>query len=421
MRQKFRNIRLYPVDKSLSRNWFIKYQVPDYKTGKWVWKQYSGYINLYNTAEERHKEAMRCINLMNQGEEPMKVPGARILPAVKAQPNFANTIQLLNEYLNEKQTIAGITVQNYKSKIKLLHRWLQDTDRKEMPVGQFNSHHAIKFIGWLKQVKGYRNTTCNKYKSILGSLWADMILNGIVDVNPWHQFKGMAKDSVPFKTYPQPLQQHVNSTLPLFNEQLYMAAMVIYYDFIRPAELSRLRLYNIEWDQQCFRITADMSKTKNDRTIVIPDALFSMLLAKGYDKLPATHYLFTADGRPGPVQIGKNWFNRKFLEYRRRYKIPDEYKIYGLKHTGNSRLGLSGITPQIQQKHNRHRDMKSIEPYNSGISSEDMYFMRTQFPKFGERIAPLSRDRTMLGFESKIIEMNELMRKLISDRDAVKI
>lgn len=415
MRQKFRNIRIYPLDKSLSRNWFIKYQVPDYKTGKWVWKQYSGYINLYSTLEERSKEAMRCYNMLLRGEEPVKVPGARLLPSVKELPNFANTVQLLSEYLREKQSIAGITVQNYKSKIKVLHKWLQETGNSSMPVGQFSSQYAIRFIGWLKQVKGYRNTTCNKYKSILGSLWADMILNGIVDVNPWHQFKGMTKDSLPFRTYPETMQQLVNSTLPKFNEQLYMAAMVIYYDFIRPAELTRLRLYNIEWDRQCFRLTADISKTKNDRSIVIPDALFSMLLAKGYDKLPATHYLFTADGRPGTNRIGKNWFNRKFLEYRRRYKIPDEYKIYGFKHTGNSRLGISGINPQIQQKHNRHRDMKSIEPYNSGISSEDMYFMRTQFPKFGERVEALSRDKPMHGMENKLDKLFELVQKVYSE------
>lgn len=412
MQQKFRNIRLYPTDKSMCRNWFIKYQVADYKQGKWVWKQYSGCINLFKTVEERSKEAMRCINILHSGVEPIRMPGVRTIPAPDAPRNFANTVQLLGEYLNNKHYVCDNTLSNYRSKVKKLHKWLSSIDAIAMPIGQFTAQHVLRFVGWLSKSEGYSNTTCNKYKAILGALWGDMIIDGLIDVNPWQQIRSLRKDSVPFKTYPQTLQKYIRSTLPKHNEQLYMAAMAVYYDFIRPAELRRLRLFNIEWDHQCFRITADISKSKNDRMIIIPDDLFALLLSKGYDKMPPAYYLFTKDGLPGEQQIGKNWFNRMFFEYRKKYNIPDDYKFYGLKHTGNSRLGLSGINPQLQQKHNRHKDLKSIEPYNSGISYEDMHFMRKMFPRFGDNLAALTRNAGIENVSNDIQQIKKAIEDL---------
>jgi site-specific recombinase XerD len=409
MQQKFRNIRLYPLDKSMERNWFIKYQVADYKQGKWVWKQYSGCINLHTTVDGRTKEAMRCINSLHGGIEPVKMPGARTIPAPDAPRSFANTIQLLREYLDNKPYVSANTVSNYRSKVKKLHKWLDSTGAAALPIGQFSAQYVLRFVGWLSKSEGYSNTTCNKYKAVLGALWGDMIIDGIIDVNPWQHVRSLRKDSVPFKTYPQTLQKYIRTTLPKHNEQLYMAAMAVYYDFIRPAELRRLRLFNIEWERQCFRITADISKSKNDRMIIIPDDLFAMLLSKGYNKMPPSYYLFTKDGIPGDVQIGKNWFNRMFFEYRQQYNIPADYKFYGLKHTGNSRLGVSGISPQLQQKHNRHKDLKSIEPYNSGISYEDMHFMRKLFPRFGDSLEALNRNN---GIESISSDLQEIKRAI---------
>lgn len=370
----------------MTRTWFIKYYVRDYEAGKLRPKKYKGHLNLIADQDERLREAKRLLRAIEFDEDLPNVKGARRLPSVDAPRNFADTVQLAYQALeNIKYRIDAITHKGYKSRVKLLHKWLEKTGRNGFPIGKFNVAMAKEFLRWLKE-NGYRNKTHNCYRASLGRLWTEMKTDGIVTVNPWKECVALPNMSTPFRAMTESIEETIVRELPKFDAQLWLVAQFIYYDFVRVCECGRLKLWMINWSNQTLTIPADVSrKGKRERIVVIPDILFKQLLEMDYDEENTEHYIFSYGGVPGARQLAYNNLSNRFRKFRERFNIPVAYKLYGMKHTGNSKLAKQGVNARIQQLHNGHSSLEYTQHYVSSLGVGDTEFLKSEFPKLGEK------------------------------------
>lgn len=125
-------------------------------------------------------------------------------------------------------------------------------------------------------------------------------------------------------------------------------------------------------------------KSKKSRKLVIPKQLMQLLLENEYHLCEPDMYIFSKGGKPGYNRVGKNYFSRAFSKFREAFKIPIDYKLYGFKHTGNSKLASIGVNAQLQQKHNGHASLEYTQRYNSNLSHADTKFLQEQFPSFAQ-------------------------------------
>jgi integrase len=373
---------LYPLDRNLSKKWFIKYKTECYTTGKLVSKKYYGDLNLLPTEEERLKAANHYIKGMELGEALPDFQGQKNVSHTYTPKNFASLIKCLDDYFkNNTSHLRHSTRLHYKSKKKILYEYLHQHNLQDITIGAFNGSHANSFIGWLKNSKRLTNTTCNDYKRILLTQWKYFTSGGIISANPWQQVKTFRNDSEHFAIYTKEVEQIIIKHLPSFDHQLYIFMQFVYYCSIRPRrELRLLKIQHIDFDNHTITIPASISKSYKARTIVISEHLFKQIAH--WQKLPSSYYLFSLMGQPSDKPTGMNYMGYRWQKFREVYGIDNRYKIYGGKHTNNRKMAMIFTAPVIQS-HNGHASLSDTQKYIGEITAGDVTFLYKNMPEIG--------------------------------------
>lgn len=383
--------KLYPLDRDLSKKWFVKYQVPCYITGKYIYKKNSGQLNLLPTVALREQEANSIIQKINDGIPLDLCTGYRTYREKKNQfDNFASIQKLSSEILEGRMMRGEIeesTYITYNSRLHVFHQWLQQSGHVQLPFGSFNISHSKLFLGYLKSEKHFKNGYINSVKTLLFGIWKEIISDKVLKdfSNPWADLASLPNKSTPFLSLNIGLEKRIAKTMPQYDIQLWILTQFIYYEFIRIAELTKMKIHHIDFHQSEITVPEYIArKSKKSRKLVIPKQLMQLLLDNEYHLAEPDMYIFSKGGKPGYNRVGKNYFSRAFSNFREAFKIPSDYKLYGFKHTGNSKLASIGVNAQLQQKHNGHASLEYTQRYNSNLSHADTKFLQEQFPSFAQ-------------------------------------
>lgn len=119
------------------------------------------------------------------------------------------------------------------------------------------------------------------------------------------------------------------------NQHMLLASYILYYCFIRPAEMVRLKLENINIAKQTIYVQDTISKNKKDGTITLPAKVIHLMIDLRIFDHPSDYYLFSDGFRPGKVQRSEKMFRDYWAHHvRKDLKLSDKYKFYSLKDTG---------------------------------------------------------------------------------------
>jgi len=155
----------------------------------------------------------------------------------------------------------------------------------------------------------------------------------------------------------------LNDYLSENNPYFLLASYILYYCFIRPAEMSKLRLSNIDLHKQTIYIPGDISKNKKDATITLPAKVIRLMVELNIFSHNTNYYLFSDGFKPGSTQRTEKIFRDFWANHvRKDLKFSEKYKFYSLKDTG--------ITNML-----RHYDTLSVrdQARHSSILMTDIY------------------------------------------------
>jgi integrase len=183
--------------------------------------------------------------------------------------------------------------------------------------------------------------------------------------NPCSDIKRLpdkAKFRSPFS--PQQLSQ-LQSYLERENKYFLLACRMEYYTFIRPDELSNIRIGNIHLREQKVFISGTISKNRNDGMVGLNDELCRMMIDLGILSQPSTFYLFGKDFKPSNSKADSRIFRDYFKAMRKKLHWPDNLQFYSLKDSGIRDLAnAEGIV--IARDQARHSDISTTNKYLKG-------------------------------------------------------
>ena len=159
--------------------------------------------------------------------------------------------------------------------------------------------------------------------------------------------------------------------IPIFKEkilkedkQLWLAILFEYYCFMRPRkEIRFLLIGDIDFGRGLIRIREEHGKT-GGRWVNIPKQ-FMALMRDAYHlhTYSRSFYVIGKKGEPGPDHVSINNLSDRFVPFRRKLKMPENYKLYSWKHTGNIRADNSGIPTREIQFQDGHTSIATTERY----------------------------------------------------------
>lgn len=323
----YREARLKTYTNDLSKRWNVEYWAWSEEKGKLVRRQ-EWVPSHFKTASERRAYAKAVIRQVND----------------QLQNGYCFTSQTAHQKMKLSEAVK--TYLDYKlPKLKKKTDYTSVFNQMFMPYMD-ECHPNILLsnvtkpilIAWLDHMQRHREwmpRTYNQKKSFVYNFFEYFTMREVLDNNPMkgipQQKPGQEAKFLPFQYHET---EYLRREMERQDPELLLYTQFIYYCFLRPNEVRRLKLSDIDIHNKKIRVRKEISKNSKTQYVQIPSALVDAILKSGRMNSPAHFYFFGKDKKPNDKHYGYNTMskrNRLFLN-KKGYSI--HHSLYSWKHTG---------------------------------------------------------------------------------------
>lgn len=373
------------IENNGSYGWYIQFKYMDPETGELV-------RGLRRLRKERSRfetdlQARRYIinNIIKEIDKNLAegwTPKGSLVKEISKEDSVRS---LLDAFMNDKADLRKDTLRVYRSASKLLNTFLIQKNLKTISIYDFGEKETVMLRKFAKN-RGYQGVTFNNYRRMWSNFfnWVIKEERLALSCNPIASFLKSEKEEytprlmVPHE-YDETVMQWCVENDPVL---LLVISLVSGPSFLRPQEILRLRIGDIDLEKNQINISAWQAKTKS--TVKIINDETALLLKKfKVESFPSDYFLIDKEnarfgklkiGRPTLLHIAKAGSRKLFIpkEEERKMKrerylvtrdidknweklragtdIPQECQLYSYRHRCISDLYGEGYTrDQISQ------------------------------------------------------------------------
>lgn len=377
--ESFKQAKLYDASGDLTKRWYVEYFYLHPETKKFVrFKEFiSSRLGTRGGRKHRGQELITAINnRLQSGYNPFSAQEKR----------FSTVAEALDFILGLKQSSCRLrTYTSYKSLVKKLKLWLDASGHRGLHIKDFTPMMAQQFIDDSKRLYKLANRTHNDYVVHVRGFFKMLKKRQWIYLNPFEDIEKLPATEPDIISFtPQELALMVE-TLPLWDYNLYAAACMIFYGFLRPQELVGLTVGHLLLRQNLILVPGYVSKNKKSETIQIPPGLRPVLenLDLNY---PQSDFLFSRGLNRGSKAIAPTRMAEAWREYADQVGI--DKNMYALKHTGNGMAIDAGVNLRDLQLHNRHHSLDMTQRYADRFRKHTSDELNEKFPDLTQISGP---------------------------------
>lgn len=281
---------------------------------------------------------------------------------------FRDVCDNYRRYIDKLLADGTYRPESHKSLVSFLKNMIEFNESKKVPITyiyQFNKDFCVQM---LEEIYINRDNSAFTHDNYLGFLrqfghWCcqknylkNLPTEGISVLGKHHKKKTRSVIETHHLTM-------LHDYLEQKNKHFLLACYILYYCFIRPAEMARLHISNINLKKQTIFVEDTITKNRKHGTITLPVKVIHLMLELDIFSNPSSDYLFSDNFMPGRNQVSEKKFRDFWARYvRKDLGFSDTYKFYSLKDTG--------ITNML-----RHYDVLSVrdQARHSSILMTDIY------------------------------------------------
>ena len=223
----------------------------------------------------------------------------------------------------------------------------------------------VRYLDWLFIERGIAPRTYNNYRTWCRSFCKWMLQQRCIAYDPLALTPPMKEP----QKIRQPLSANELNKIKVYLEQrdkhFLLAVMMEYYCFIRPDELSNIRIGDIDAKAHAVYVRAEISKNGKAEMVGLNNAVLSLMRELHVLRSPKDWYLFSLRCRPGAKKLHSRMFRDRWARLRMRLNLPKEYQFYSLKDSGIRDLAnAEGIV--IARDQARHSSVAVTNKYLQG-------------------------------------------------------
>lgn len=390
--------KIYTANGDLSKRWYVYFSYRNPETGKLQrMKNVYGKTNNYKTKEDRLSVLTvyrkKLLELLKRGYDPF---GDNTLlynnfnghEVPLLQPTKVDVVEEKNEEptmsikeafvfglkLKEK-LINSTTKRGYQNKVKQLLKWLDKHYPKTKSISLLNKKILTEFLNEVLSNTSARNR--NNFRTELSSIIQVLADNEIVSENFVKKIPVLQSKPKRHKAYSEEMQKEIFGYLFKEDKILLLFLKFVSFGFMRPQEVCRIRIGDIDLENKTVQFKAKNSHLK---TKIVPEILWNVL--PDLSNLKKRHFLFT------PEKIGGDWeaesenrrdhFTKRYKRVvKDHFKLNADYTIYSFRHTYTVRVyrALRKDYAPFEAKSRLmlitgHTSMSALEKYLREIDAE---------------------------------------------------
>lgn len=223
-------------------------------------------------------------------------------------------------------------------------------------IYQFDKKYITQLLEHIFIDRDNSAQTRNNYLTFLRVFSSFLVQHGYTTSKPTEGISNLRKSSIKkertiiAKEDMRRLCDYLRQT----NKHYLLACYILHYCFIRPKEMSQIKLSNFNIEQGTIFIPDTVSKNRKDATITLPQKVLKLMIELKIFDNPNNYYLFGDRFRPGVKWRSEKQFRDYWTHYvRKALKFPAKYKFYSLKDTGITEMLRSAdvLTVRDQARH----------------------------------------------------------------------
>lgn len=371
-------------EKALAKNWFVYFSFRNPKTD-FLEKQsfIKGGVNRYKTKEERMEilETYRrnLLRILKEGYNPYEANGAQNeIKSVKDA--FAFGLDIKKNMMTENSFI------RFKSRIKRFEKYLEENGFLFRFITSVDKAVVLNYLNMVLDTSSARNR--NNTRTDISTLFQVFEDNDVIPSNFISKLKVLKAPPKRNKSYSETKLDRIYSFLQETDPNLLLFIKFVSYNFLRPIEVCRLRVEDINLREKKLTVKA---KNKLVKEKIIPNILIDEL--SFLSKYEGKHFLFTPKGEPSNWEATddnrRDYFTKKFKEVKDLFtkktkegdkdyfELNSEYGIYSFRHTFITKIYREmrkTLTPFETKSRllliTGHNTMAALEKYLRGIDAE---------------------------------------------------
>ncbi|NQU34237.1 MAG: site-specific integrase [Bacteroidetes bacterium] len=351
---KFILAKLNDGNNQLSNQWYVYYSYKHPETGKmFTFRKWIS--NRVKTKAGRRDKARELIDIINtrlrRGWNPFSDHDIK-LTNISDAIDFAMRIK--------SATIKKRSQHTYNSVVKNFTEYLKKADIQKMPVNEINLQIVQDYFDNMLLNEKISKRTYNNRLTPLKTIFTLLQKREYINYNPFLGIDKLKVNEPEIAAYTNNELEEMGKSLPKYNYNLYAITQLIFYCFIRPAEIVRLQFKDIMWEHGIIVLPGTKSKNKKSEVMIIPDQL-KLNLADWNLNYPADSYIFSRDLKPGTKEVAPTRIAGAWREYAKANNIKKN--IYDFKHTGNGFAFDQGFNSRDIQLQNRHSSLDETQRY----------------------------------------------------------
>lgn len=249
------------------------------------------------------------------------------------------------------------SVVSYLSRLKMLQEWKGKEKVNLFYTYQFDSKVVGQFLDYIFVDRNNTLQTRNNYLAWMKTFCKYLFERGYISVNPTEGFslvqrrsKGKNRDVIPDKVL-----QELKAWLEENNKHFLLACYILHYLFVRPKEMSYLKVGDFSISKKTLHLHGDNTKNHHDAILTLPDHVLKLMIELHIFDAPGSYYLFSDGFAPGKDRKSEKAFRDYWLRYVcKALQLSERYKFYSLKDTGITnmlRANTDILTVRDQARH----------------------------------------------------------------------
>ena len=230
---------------------------------------------------------------------------------------------------------------------------------------QLDRAYIVEFLDYIFIDRDNGGQTRNNYLSWLSNFcgWAVdkcYLTTRPTDGIPYIDKKHLRKKR---QVIPTNIVKQISLYLKQNDPYFLLACQLLYNCFIRPVEMTRLRVGWINIKAGTITIPADAAKNRETQVVTVPKKVLAHAIELGTFHAASQDFLFSIDLRPGDHQVDPVIFRHHWGVVRKALNLRPEWQFYSLKDTGITEMLDRNIASIAVRDQARHSSLAITEVY----------------------------------------------------------
>lgn len=237
----------------------------------------------------------------------------------------------------KEQNMREETVTSYISRINILLEWKSTKKINLFYTYQFDKFIVGKFLDYVFIDRNNTMRTRNNYLSWLKSFAKYLLQRGYISTDPTETYNCVDRNKQLKNrdVIPDEVLQELHDYLDKKNKYYLLACYILHYVFVRPKEMSYLKVGDFSIKRQTLFLHGDQTKNHNDAVLTLPAHVLKLMIDLHIFDRPSQYYLFSTNFRPGDTYRSEKSFRDFWHNHiRKDLNLSTKYKFYSLKDTG---------------------------------------------------------------------------------------